>query len=343
MALGVSSPRKASVIPGGASVRTAAGTPVRWSTGRQKGKSTTAATTTSPATTVFTGPDPTAIGRSLARTIVPLSAATATNGHHATPRWASAPIAANTPIQSNVGQGTRRPPRAIRATTAATDAKNRNPLGSRREVGCHSVVRAVTPLFEVRPIAYVHTPGPNGVRQAATTDTAPTASVCRTPGSRSWRSSRNANPRITGARTKLPWRLAQATTTSGPSQSADGRSRRITTRSRATAKQAIPKSCGRRAIAGAAMTNAMSVITAAVRSSRPRRRATVSVAPTMTAVSTARSRTRPVQPAARYTIASRTCAPHCWSTHGRPAAVNVQVSIAGIWRASRISPPARNW
>ena len=38
-----------------------------------------------------------------------------------------------------------------------------------------------------------------------------------------------------------------------------------------------------------------------------------------------------------------TWAPHCWSSHGSPSAVNVQASARGIPAPPRMSPPARRW
>ncbi len=73
-----------------------------------------------------------------------------------------------------------RAPRAMSTTTAATEAKNRMPVPSRIVVGCHSVTRLVTSAFVDNPMAYAHTAGPNGVRQAAITLTrAIRAGSCR--------------------------------------------------------------------------------------------------------------------------------------------------------------------
>ncbi len=80
-------------------------------------------------------------------------AATVPSGHHATPRSAYTPMTKKTASQASVGHGVGRPRRAMRATTANADAKNSIPGTLRSEVGCHSVIRAVTSGFVDRPRA----------------------------------------------------------------------------------------------------------------------------------------------------------------------------------------------
>ncbi len=196
--------------------------------------------------------------------------ATAASGHQATPRTAYVPMRKNTPSQARAGQAVICPRRAMSATTASAEAKNRIPCTSRSEVGCHSVIRWVTCGLIERPIAYAQTAGPVGVRQAASALTRATARTRRAPGSRSWTSSSQARPRTTGPRKKLPCRLAQSTTRNGMAHRRPGCVRRSTTRSSTIAKSAMPKSCGRRASVTAATTNAASVSHAARRSPSPR-------------------------------------------------------------------------
>ena len=96
----------------------------------------------------------------------------------------------------------------------------------RREVGCHSVIRAVTSGFVDSPTAYAQTAGPNGVTQAAGAETTATSSVRCGGGARSCRSSSQASPRTSGPRKKLPCRLAQTRTMSGIGHSRRGWARR---------------------------------------------------------------------------------------------------------------------
>ena len=120
--------------------------------------------------------------------------------------------------------------------------------------------------------------------------------------------------------------------------------RRDVTSSSTTAKQAIPNSCGRRAMAGAAIRNATITSSAA--------RPMVETPPPgddheaaeddRRSARRAGSRVPSSHPAARPGVRT-TWAPHCWSTQGRPAAVYVQVSTVGMARPSRISAPARSW
>ena len=51
------------------------------------------------------------------------------------------------------GHATGRPRRAINATTARAEPKNRSPATSRSDVACHSVMRAVTDGFVESPTA----------------------------------------------------------------------------------------------------------------------------------------------------------------------------------------------
>ena len=141
-------------------------------------------------------------------------------------------------------------------TTATTEPKYSHPVASRRVVGCHSVIRPVTPGFVDSPTAYAQTIGPKGVRHAATTLMTATSSVRFGRGALSYRSSSQARPSTSGPRKKLPCRFAQTATTIGTSHSRRGWSRRSLTSSRTIAKQAMPRSCGRSASAGEATRNA---------------------------------------------------------------------------------------
>ncbi len=148
---------------------------------------------------------------------------------------------------------------------SATDPKKSSPATVRIDVGCHSVIRAVTSGLTDSPTAYAQTAGPSGVRQAAAADTSATTSARSRGLTWSWTSSSQARPSTAGARMNEPWRFAHRTVTTGTSHNARGCSRRIDTRTSTTAKQAMPNSCGRRPIAGAATTNAATTSRAAVR------------------------------------------------------------------------------
>ena len=58
-----------------------------------------------------------------------------------------------TASQARVGHDVCRPRRAMSATTARAEAKKSMPGTLRSEVGCHSVIRAVTSGFVDRPRA----------------------------------------------------------------------------------------------------------------------------------------------------------------------------------------------
>ena len=62
-------------------------------------------------------------------------------------------MAKKNPSQASVGQAVLVPRLAIRAITATTEPKNSSPGRSWSEVGCHSVIRAVTRLFVESPSA----------------------------------------------------------------------------------------------------------------------------------------------------------------------------------------------
>ncbi len=59
----------------------------------------------------------------------------------------------NTPSQASVGQVTAPGRRASSVATTSAEPKNSIPGTIRSDVGCHSVIRAVTSLFVDRPTA----------------------------------------------------------------------------------------------------------------------------------------------------------------------------------------------
>src|SRR5439155_1537438 len=201
--------------------------------------------------------------------------AAATNGHHASPRTAHTPRAANGTSQRNAVGGTRRPRREAATRNAATrtiERKKSAPSTVSGDVGCHSVMRFVMTLFVEIPVTYVQFRIPNGLTTVAMTDPRSPTAVARHRRSRRTRSSTSASPTTAGPRTTLPWTLAQATTSGTTSQAAPGASCRRATSHSTPAKRAIQNSCGRSPSVIAAQTNAPSVSQAATRTDAARRR-----------------------------------------------------------------------
>ena len=128
---------------------------------------------------------------------------------------------------------------------------------SRSEVGCHSVIRAVTAgssteRERVRPRRRGRTASGSTRRRP------PPRRPARGDGAGSARQGPRARPARAqrAPRKKLPWTLAQTARRSGRHHSRRGCAARSMTRNSVNANSAIPMSCGRSASAGAETTNA---------------------------------------------------------------------------------------
>ena len=277
-------------MPLGASVRTPAGAPVPASTGRQTGiramaapmmVAPTRALSRRPGRASMTGarsrgaadrpslvpadrPSAASADRPLRGAAdrpsahSPATVTTAMPGHHATPRDARAPSAAK-PISPRRAPTRILWPRRTRRTTAtvvmATLPQNRSPGTSVSMGGCHSETWAVICALPAIPMAYSQTRQPNGVANVAATVAISTVTRCRVlpraPRSPPAMPSMMARPTSTGARTKLPWRLAQTAPMTGMAHIARGRVRFAASTTSVSANSAMARSCGRSARAGA--------------------------------------------------------------------------------------------
>ena len=93
------------------------------------------------------------------------------------------------------------------------------------------------------------------------------------------------------------------------------------------ANSAMPINCGRSDSPPTMTAKDASVSHADARSAVPAARHARKTNTKMRPTSPARKTASPGHPPSRYTQARTICAPHCWSSHGRPWAVNAKVSV----------------
>ena len=250
---------------------------------------------------------------------------------------------ANTASHSSIGGSTAKPARTRRGRRRAT--ARRRAAG---DIGRRGALPFGDPGGDARVGRQSDRIGPDGRTERGQTcgrDAGDRHGQEAIRGSvRSRRSASQVNPTASGPRKKLPWRFAQTRTSNGMSQT----TRRVLgaaaqdqqlegEQGHAEQLGAEGQRGGRDGECGEGQERRV-----AVRPGRPRGRRGTSTRRSRPRARRARgpglsSRRR------RRPGDNRTCAPHCWSNHGWPPTVKVQLSTVGIARSPRISAPARSW
>ena len=165
----------------------------------------------------------------------------------------------------------------------------------------------------------------------------------RAPRPRTQRSSTHASPSSRGARKKLPCRLAHRIVIGITIHTPSGCVRRRATSQAVTAKQPMPRSCGRSVNPPISMTPLASVSHAARLVAAPAARQARNTNERTRAPRSARSATRPNHPPSRKAVARTICASHCWLSQGSPYATAEKTFVRRTACVSNMMSPARRW